>query len=508
MKNMLTIFLLMIFTACGSGGGGSTNDQDNNNQDNNDQEITYSIEGVISGFTRSPDTNEIGRATLQNNGSDDLELYGDRGFVFSIKLKNNESYNVTILSDPPWQTCIVENGSGTIFGSDITNIRVNCENEVEPPPLSYSIGGTISGFIPDDLDLVLSRQTPRLWEEIKITQNGDFTFKNLLEDNSMYIVSVQKDNSLFYYPYPQLCEVENKQGIISGANVTDIKVICNNYDIKAISIDQNGNVGNGNSTNPSISENGRFIVFKSKAMLVSGLNQFQRQSNIFVYDSESNSVRLINRNQYGKEANEGADKPSINNSGQFIVFSSHSSDLVADDLNDITDIFIYNYQNGRTSLVSVASDGTQANRWSIRPFISDSGRFVIFESSASNLVPNDTNENIDTFIHDTQTGETKLYTGDEGAIFSSDVDSSDGRYNVFHDNIDGLQGVYVQDIQSGELEYLSQPTDFDINHYSGGIWPKISKDGKFIVFYSRTPFIPTDKNGINDIYLVPNPLFK
>jgi Tol biopolymer transport system component len=90
-----------------------------------------------------------------------------------------------------------------------------------------------------------------------------------------------------------------------------------------------------------------------------------------------------------------------------VAFYSDSSNLVSDDTNGDRDIFVHDAVTGSTTRVSVvASDGTQGNNASIHPSISADGRYVAFDSSASNLIPNDTNARGDVFVHDMVTGST------------------------------------------------------------------------------------------------------
>jgi len=107
-----------------------------------------------------------------------------------------------------------------------------------------------------------------------------------------------------------------------------------------------------------------------------------------------------------EEGNRESEAPSSNADGRFVAFQSRASNLVPDDRNHKIDIFIRDELNGDTFRVSVASDGTEGNNDSVSPSLSADGRFVAFESKASNLVPGDTRDKRDIFVHDTATGET------------------------------------------------------------------------------------------------------
>ena len=129
--------------------------------------------------------------------------------------------------------------------------------------------------------------------------------------------------------------------------------------------------------------------------------------------------------------------PALSANGRYIAFQSYATNLVAGDTNGSWDIFVYDRQTGQTSLVSVGSGGVQGNDGSYVPTISGDGRFVAFSSWASNLIAEDTNSTADIFVHDWQTGQTSLISvGSDGAQGNRDSNnpfiSADGRYVVFY----------------------------------------------------------------------------
>src|SRR5262245_11883670 len=101
-----------------------------------------------------------------------------------------------------------------------------------------------------------------------------------------------------------------------------------------------------------------------------------------------------------------SDGPVTSADGRFITFSSAATNLVAGDTNDAFDVFVHDRQTATTTRVSVGAGGVQAAGRSIAPVISGDGRFVAFMSAASNLVPGDTNNAFDVFVHDRQTSTT------------------------------------------------------------------------------------------------------
>ncbi len=133
-----------------------------------------------------------------------------------------------------------------------------------------------------------------------------------------------------------------------------------------------------------------------------------RTHNRRVYEDRQTGVTTrVSVSSSGEQANNFSDFPlSISNDGRYVAFNSDASNLVPNDTNNSTDIFIHDNQTGSTERVSVASDGTQADSTSFAPSISANGQFVVFTSRATNLVSGDTNNALDVFVRDRQAGTT------------------------------------------------------------------------------------------------------
>ena len=195
----------------------------------------------------------------------------------------------------------------------------------------------------------------------------------------------------------------------------------------------------GSSFSPAISADGRYVAFASYAAnLVSGdTNNF---IDIFVHDRQTGQTTRVSVDSNGAEATEGflgSIAPAISADGRYVAFASDATNLVSGDTNGSSDIFIHDRQTGQTTRVSIASDGTQATGGSsFSSAISSDGRYVAFESNADNLVGGDTNLAPDIFVHDRQTGQTTRVSVDSngtqanGASYSPAI-SADGRYVAF-----------------------------------------------------------------------------
>ena len=97
---------------------------------------------------------------------------------------------------------------------------------------------------------------------------------------------------------------------------------------------------------------------------------------------------------------------SASSDGRYVAFTSAASNLVNADTNSAADVFVRDRQTGQTTRVSVSSAGVQGNGDSTAAALSADGRYVVFQSAASNLVASDTNAALDIFVHDRQTGTT------------------------------------------------------------------------------------------------------
>ncbi|NLF49567.1 MAG: hypothetical protein GX577_00375, partial [Leptolinea sp.] len=176
-------------------------------------------------------------------------------------------------------------------------------------------------------------------------------------------------------------------------------------DTTRVSVASDGTQGIGYSQYPSISADGRYVAFHSPAMnLVTGdMNGF---TDVFVHDRTTGATTLLSVASDGTQGTGESMYPSISADGRYVAFHSDASSLVTGDTNSRHDIFVHDRITGITTRVSVASDGTQGNNYSSDLSISADGRYVVFQSAASNLVSGDTNSADDVFVHDLTTGTT------------------------------------------------------------------------------------------------------
>jgi Tol biopolymer transport system component len=196
-----------------------------------------------------------------------------------------------------------------------------------------------------------------------------------------------------------------------------------------------GQVGNEGSGGFSISVDGRFVVFQSASpSLVNG--DTNGALDVFVRDRVEQTTQRVSVALKGAEANGESLSAQISADGRFVVFTSSASNLVSGDTNGIEDVFVRDLVEGATERVSVARAGAQTNEGSEVAAISAAGRFVAFASYASNLVARDTNDARDVFVRDRSAGTTERISMSSAErqgdkdSFSATI-SADGRFVAF-----------------------------------------------------------------------------
>jgi hypothetical protein len=168
-------------------------------------------------------------------------------------------------------------------------------------------------------------------------------------------------------------------------------------------VDSAGGQGNGIGWVSFISADGRFVTFDSSAddFVPDDTNGCD---DVFVHDRQTGETTRVSVDSAGGQANDESHVGIPSADGRFVAFYSKASNLVPDDTNGYWDVFVHDRQTGETIRVSVDSSGGQANNRSYVSSISADGRFVTFDSWASNLVPGDTNNVADIFVRDRASG--------------------------------------------------------------------------------------------------------
>jgi Tol biopolymer transport system component len=282
-----------------------------------------------------------------------------------------------------------------------------------------------------------------------------------------------------------------------------------------VSIGLAGLEGNGNSASGSCSADGRFVAFWSYAF--NWVPQTYGGAQVFVRDRLLGTIEIVSVSSAGATGNNysGREGLAISADGRYVAFLSEASNLVPGDTNAQPDAFVRDRQSGTTERVSVSSAGAQATIGTYSGIsISGDGRYVVFSSPTTNLVPGDTNGAQDVFLRDRLNNTTEIVSlssaGAAGSATSEyPVISPDGRFVAFRSDAvnlvaadtNGYGDVFVRDRQSGTTERVSV-SSAGAQGSLGSQEAAISADGRWVAFESAAPnFVTGDTNAKLDVFL-------
>jgi LPXTG-site transpeptidase (sortase) family protein len=281
-----------------------------------------------------------------------------------------------------------------------------------------------------------------------------------------------------------------------------------------VSVGLGGVQGNGSSLSSSISADGRYVAFYSSANnLVSG--DTNAVSDVFVYDRVANTTTRVSVDSGGAEGNASSAYPSISADGRYVAFHSYAANLVGGDTNGDQDIFVHDRIANTTTRISVNSSNIQGNGDSYHPSISADGRYVTFESNATNLaVGGDTNGQYDVFIRDRTFNTTVRISVDSagneanGDSFVSSI-SADGRYvafcseagNLVSGDTNGALDTFLHDVVLGVTIRVSVDS-FGAEGNANSGYPSVSPDGRYVAFFSTASnLVGGDTNAQDDAFI-------
>lgn len=284
--------------------------------------------------------------------------------------------------------------------------------------------------------------------------------------------------------------------------------------VDLISVSIGNKAGNSASNGPIANSDGNIVAFYSDANdLVRGDTNQSRD--VFVRDRSAGTTEIVSISSAGELANRGShvqgDAPALNGSGSLVAYYSDASNLVANDDNDQTDVFVRNRSNATTQIVSVATNGTQGNGPSLNPSMDLSGNLVAFQSLASNLTAGDSNGVADVFVRNRTAGTTERICDSiqgNGASFAPAI-SADGNVvaftsaanNLVTGDNNGKLDVFTCDRRTGSIEIISI-SSLGILGDGDSILPAISSDGRFVAYKSLADnLVPNDHNEAVDVFV-------
>jgi Tol biopolymer transport system component len=216
-----------------------------------------------------------------------------------------------------------------------------------------------------------------------------------------------------------------------------------------VSLDVDGGDAGGESSGAAISADGQHVAFRSAAddLVEDDGNSF---IDVFVHDRESNETERVSLDTAGADPDKASFDPAISANGRYLAFASSAGDLVEDDTNSSADIFIRDRDADTTVRASLGTGGGDPDGESFGAAISSSGRYVAFGSAASDLVAGDGNALADIFVHDREAGTTNRVSldtdrdgperEDPNGASSAAAISADGRYVAFQSAASDLVG--------------------------------------------------------------------
>lgn len=411
--------------------------------------------------------------TLENGSGNDTELIS----VGLTGLADNNS----IQSSVSW------NGELVLFTSSATNLVLTDTNDAVDVFLRDRVNGT----------------TERLSRRPNNVQTNESSGGAMMNPIATFFT---------YYSFATNLVQSDTNGF------SDIFLVERDPDSSAITVERISKglaaaEANGDSFLSDLSDDGLHIVYDSVATNLVPVDD-NEWSDIYWYDRANNATTKISISNNNSPGNNRSVRPRISSDGSYVIYYSEADNLVVNDTNGVPDIFGIDLTTFEVTRHSVGTNGTQAN-FGAKPeyALSPDSRYIVFASDSTNLVANDTNNASDIFLHDRETNTTRLisvsYTGTRanGGSFDPTI-SANGRYvsfntiadNLFSNDTNGVGDAVVVD----RITRLVQPVAVsydgsDVNADSGT--PQFSEDGLSVTFFSdATNLVMSDTNDFRDIF--------
>lgn len=430
------------------------------------------------------------------------------------------TYTVAFLAAPPGGgslTSITPSATQTLQagGSLIFTLNFTAPNEfsflaLSPSTKSVSVGGSTTYSIQAGVVTGGSQQLALSVSGLPVGASASFSPQPLVITgstiSSTLTMSTSSQTPPGIYSLTITCTNQNSVSHSQAA----ILVVVTPQQISLASVSSGGAQGNGPSSKPAISPDGRFVAFVSTASNLTA-DPFLGYQQVFLRDRQTGQTTLVSVSDSGSPSALGSYWPSVSADGRYVAFNSDAGNLAPGAVLGRSAVYVRDISRGRTQLISAAPDGTPANNASCCASMSADGRFVAFGSPATNLVAGTTNGQYHIFVRDLQTGTTEIVSiAGDGTQANSGASpqaqssiSADGRVvafistatNLTADATNGVQ-VFARDRASGQTTMASKALS---GAPSGSVSPvappAVSADGRFIAFQSyATNLVPGDMN--------------
>ena len=418
-----------------------------------------------------------------------VDNIGDNVIEASTIQANGESSTIQVIGDSSG-VVFSPNGQSVVFSSTATNLLPGISNplRINQVYIKNQLTGT--------MQLVSSNASG--------DQANDSSSEALLSGNGRYVLFTSSASNL----------VAND--VNNGQYVSDVfvKDLITGF-IQLANTNSAGVQGIGVTFGRDISSDGRYVLFSSNGYSLVDGGSFVDAQRLYLKDLQTGSIQIVSG--FGYIGGSG----SISPDGQSVIFTSNYDSQLGG-LSADRQLMIQNIASSISSVVSSDASGVSGVSSGISSVLnsllgfSPDGLSVIFSSNANNLVPNDTNNQSDIFIKNIQTGAIQLYSI-HGANTFGDQLSPDGNYVVYvgppttttlsSGFIEGqfTNDIYVKNLLTGEIKLVSSDDNGVVGQHvinSNSSQPSFSADGRYVIFTSYSPtLVPNDGNFSSDIFI-------
>jgi Tol biopolymer transport system component len=496
-----------LLAACGGGGGGASS--------SGGALPTVSVSVVVSTTLASGESFSFGLGTAQINVTQT-----STATFFPNRLSVGAGYGIVQLGGP--RNCSFSaSANGTAGAVDIV-VTADCGSPPDPNALAGQFYGPVGASLTlhaaglDDLSLLM----PPVSNSRSVYNQMVLAFTPLPASGSAYTISMDPPT------LDLLCSVyQGASGTLPVA-IGAVRVGCEErFDLFSRSSDDTTLGTYGLSAAPvigggSVSGNeGRYVAFVSSAGLAGNATGVRQ---VYWRDRLTGVTRLVSASAGGAPGNGDSAAPSLSADGQTVVFESLAGNLIGDDSNGVSDIYLWSASAPTAGVqrVSVGPGGAQANGASSEPALSGDARVLAYTSTASNLTSGVSGTStVNVYRRDLGTGVTTLVSRDGNGLGvggSRPSISADGARLAFHSFSDslvagdsnGLWDIFVHDQPGNSLQRVSLTStgaerDAGTETAARVVAPSLSGNGRYVAYASTAAdLVPGDTNGAQDVFVV------